>query len=301
MGPRTWGRTTWSTTHDLVNARPRAVAPDGVDHVFSAFSEGNVEAYAELLRASARRGGGHRRPGRAGPDAAEVQGADLALGVHVRPSAAPARGRLPARADSPRWPAWSTRAGCGRRRPPACRASPRPPCARRTAWSTPAVSSARSCSSAGDLDLTTRLVVGPARSTRSWSGFPPGPGPGYVRSRQAPSTRRPMPTQSARTPPVRFERLQTIPDELVDGFYALYTAAFEPLRVLAAARHVLTPTSSPRRWPTSGSTSTWPSTRPGRRSGSPRSPATCPRCRGSSRLTSPLGTPSTRSAARSST
>lgn len=35
--------------HDLVNA-VRAVAPDGVDHVFSAFSEGNVEAYAELLR-----------------------------------------------------------------------------------------------------------------------------------------------------------------------------------------------------------------------------------------------------------
>jgi len=35
--------------HDLV-AAVRAVAPDGVDHVFSAFSEGNVEAYAELLR-----------------------------------------------------------------------------------------------------------------------------------------------------------------------------------------------------------------------------------------------------------
>ncbi len=34
--------------HDLV-AAVRAVAPDGVDHVFSAFSEGNVEAYAELL------------------------------------------------------------------------------------------------------------------------------------------------------------------------------------------------------------------------------------------------------------
>lgn len=35
--------------HDLV-AAVREVAPDGVDHVFSAFSEGNVEAYAELLR-----------------------------------------------------------------------------------------------------------------------------------------------------------------------------------------------------------------------------------------------------------
>ena len=34
---------------DLV-AAVREVAPDGVDHVFSAFSEGNVEAYAELLR-----------------------------------------------------------------------------------------------------------------------------------------------------------------------------------------------------------------------------------------------------------
>ncbi|SDP22067.1 zinc-binding alcohol dehydrogenase family protein [Klenkia soli] len=34
--------------HDLV-AAVRAVAPDGVDHVFSAFSAGNVEAYAELL------------------------------------------------------------------------------------------------------------------------------------------------------------------------------------------------------------------------------------------------------------
>ncbi|WP_299575928.1 zinc-binding alcohol dehydrogenase family protein [uncultured Williamsia sp.] len=35
--------------HDLV-AAVHAVAPDGVDHVFSAFSEGNVEAYADLLR-----------------------------------------------------------------------------------------------------------------------------------------------------------------------------------------------------------------------------------------------------------
>ena len=35
--------------HDLA-AAVRAVAPDGVDHVFSAFSEGNVEAYADLLR-----------------------------------------------------------------------------------------------------------------------------------------------------------------------------------------------------------------------------------------------------------
>jgi zinc-binding alcohol dehydrogenase family protein len=33
---------------DLVGA-VRAVAPDGVDHVVSAYSEGNVEAYAELL------------------------------------------------------------------------------------------------------------------------------------------------------------------------------------------------------------------------------------------------------------
>ena len=35
--------------HDLVSS-VRAAVPDGVDHVFSAFSEGNVEAYAELLR-----------------------------------------------------------------------------------------------------------------------------------------------------------------------------------------------------------------------------------------------------------
>lgn len=35
--------------HDLVRA-VRAVTPDDVDHVFSAFSDGNVEAYAELLR-----------------------------------------------------------------------------------------------------------------------------------------------------------------------------------------------------------------------------------------------------------
>jgi len=49
-----------------------------------------------------------------------------------------------------------------------------------------------------------------------------------------------MPTQPVSRTPVRVERLQTIPGELVDGFYDLYTAAFEPLRVLAAARHVLT-------------------------------------------------------------
>ncbi|MEH3155027.1 MAG: zinc-binding alcohol dehydrogenase family protein [Gordonia paraffinivorans] len=35
--------------HDLVSS-VREVAPDGVDHIFSAFSDGNVEAYAELLR-----------------------------------------------------------------------------------------------------------------------------------------------------------------------------------------------------------------------------------------------------------
>ncbi|GAA1898205.1 zinc-binding alcohol dehydrogenase family protein [Williamsia serinedens] len=35
--------------HDLVSS-VREVAPGGVDHVFSAFSDGNVEAYAELLR-----------------------------------------------------------------------------------------------------------------------------------------------------------------------------------------------------------------------------------------------------------
>ncbi|MEI4273552.1 hypothetical protein TEK04_17660 [Klenkia sp. LSe6-5] len=40
---------------------------------------------------------------------------------------------------------------------------------------------------------------------------------------------------------MRVERLQTVPAELVDGFYALYADAFEPLRVLAAARHVLSP------------------------------------------------------------
>lgn len=34
--------------HDLV-AAVRAVAPEGVDHVVSSFSDGNVEAYAELL------------------------------------------------------------------------------------------------------------------------------------------------------------------------------------------------------------------------------------------------------------
>lgn len=35
--------------HDLIGA-VRAVTPDDVDYVFSAFSDGNVEAYAELLR-----------------------------------------------------------------------------------------------------------------------------------------------------------------------------------------------------------------------------------------------------------
>jgi len=50
---------------------------------------------------------------------------------------------------------------------------------------------------------------------------------------------------SQQQPPVstalRVERMQTVPVELVTGFYELYREAFEPLRTLAAARHVLSP------------------------------------------------------------
>jgi hypothetical protein len=39
---------------------------------------------------------------------------------------------------------------------------------------------------------------------------------------------------------MRVEVLQEMPDDLIEKFYGLYLAAFEPLRTLAAARHVLT-------------------------------------------------------------
>jgi hypothetical protein len=39
---------------------------------------------------------------------------------------------------------------------------------------------------------------------------------------------------------MRVEVLLKVPDDLIEEFYGLYRAAFEPLRTLAAARHVLT-------------------------------------------------------------
>jgi hypothetical protein len=39
---------------------------------------------------------------------------------------------------------------------------------------------------------------------------------------------------------MRVEVLLKVPDDLVEEFYGLYRAAFEPLRTLAAARQVLT-------------------------------------------------------------
>jgi hypothetical protein len=44
---------------------------------------------------------------------------------------------------------------------------------------------------------------------------------------------------------MRVEVLRKVPDDLIEEFYGLYRAAFEPLRTLAAARQVLTPRSSP--------------------------------------------------------
>ena len=61
--------------------------------------------------------------------------------------------------------------------------------------------------------------------------------------------------------PLQVQRLQTVPADLVDSFYELYRVAFEPLRTLAAARHVLSPAEFAEEMPTSASTSTWPSPR----------------------------------------
>ena len=39
---------------------------------------------------------------------------------------------------------------------------------------------------------------------------------------------------------MRVEVLRKVPDDLIEKFYGLYRAAFEPLRTLAAAPQVLT-------------------------------------------------------------
>jgi hypothetical protein len=63
-----------------------ALAPDGVDYVLSAFSAGNIGAFAQLVRPF-----GHITaiddPGRPGSAAAEGEEHLLALGANVHPPA----------------------------------------------------------------------------------------------------------------------------------------------------------------------------------------------------------------------